>query len=510
MAVLRLFAAAREAAGTTSVEVPGRTVDDVLSAARARFGADFAAVLDAAAVWRNGEPAAGSDPVAAGDEVAVLPPVSGGADDAAGSDAPPPAAGRSVIRRSFNPAPPPAAAAPGSSAAPERSRTRPSAEPRTRPSAEPRRAEPRPAEPRRSEPRRAAGGTDDPPARTRAPRTPPPARIPAPATTPAPEVVPPPLERTPLTRTPTITGAPIDEDNEVAARSPRVLSRVRTVAVPVTGHVTIRGRKRAVAGPRPRKTAFGRRYAVVYDTDGWKVTFGVAWFVAVLACLATGWAALTFVYGVAAGWAAMEATLRWRERGVAADPWVAAAGAAAIAAAAAAGTSAMGVAILVTVVVSVAYTAFSGIHRHHSLSAAGNTVGCAVPFGLAAGCVVLTRDLEIGAAVVLILFVAAYEAGDYLIGSGSSNSIEGPLTGIVTIAVVAMVVAVLRVPPFDGTPALAFAAAAAVLCPAGQLAASAILPAADAHAPSVRRIDSLLILAPVWVWAVGVFIDAQA
>jgi len=68
---------------------------------------------------------------------------------------------------------------------------------------------------------------------------------------------------------------------------------------------------------------------------------------------------------------------------------------------------------------------------------------------------------------------------------------------------------VLRVPPFDGTPVFAFAALAAVLCPAGQLAASAILPAADAHAPSVRRIDSLLILAPVWVWTVGLFIDAR-
>jgi molybdopterin converting factor small subunit len=78
VAVLRLFAQAREAAGTTRDEVSGATVDEVLAAARARYGAPFAAVLQTCRVWVNGEPADGADPVAAGDEVAVLPPVSGG------------------------------------------------------------------------------------------------------------------------------------------------------------------------------------------------------------------------------------------------------------------------------------------------------------------------------------------------------------------------------------------------------------------------------------------------
>lgn len=78
MAVLRLFAQAREAAGTARDEVAGTTVDEVLAAARARYGAPFAAVLETSRVWVNGEPAEGTAPVAAGDEVAVLPPVSGG------------------------------------------------------------------------------------------------------------------------------------------------------------------------------------------------------------------------------------------------------------------------------------------------------------------------------------------------------------------------------------------------------------------------------------------------
>lgn len=76
---LRLFAAARDAAGTARAEVPGRTVGEVLDAAVDRYGADFASVVEHSRVWRNGEPAELAEPVAADDEVAVLPPVSGGA-----------------------------------------------------------------------------------------------------------------------------------------------------------------------------------------------------------------------------------------------------------------------------------------------------------------------------------------------------------------------------------------------------------------------------------------------
>ena len=78
MARLRLFAAARQAAGTTSATIPGTTVGDVLDAAVSRYGSELAAVLGNARVWLNGDPAGLSDPVTDDDEVAVLPPVSGG------------------------------------------------------------------------------------------------------------------------------------------------------------------------------------------------------------------------------------------------------------------------------------------------------------------------------------------------------------------------------------------------------------------------------------------------
>lgn len=77
-AALRLFAAARQAAGTASATFPGRTVGDVLAAAVEAYGPGFSAVLETSRVWLNGQPAEASAVVATGDEVAVLPPVSGG------------------------------------------------------------------------------------------------------------------------------------------------------------------------------------------------------------------------------------------------------------------------------------------------------------------------------------------------------------------------------------------------------------------------------------------------
>jgi molybdopterin converting factor small subunit len=52
----------------------------LLAAARERYGDEFGAVLDGSRVWVNGDEPAAGDATALedGDEVAVLPPVSGG------------------------------------------------------------------------------------------------------------------------------------------------------------------------------------------------------------------------------------------------------------------------------------------------------------------------------------------------------------------------------------------------------------------------------------------------
>jgi len=78
MARLRLFASAREAAGTGSATFDGGTVGEVVAAASAAFGPDFVAVLATCRLWVNGDAAELEHTVGDDDEVAVLPPVSGG------------------------------------------------------------------------------------------------------------------------------------------------------------------------------------------------------------------------------------------------------------------------------------------------------------------------------------------------------------------------------------------------------------------------------------------------
>jgi MoaD family protein len=77
---LRLFAQARETAGRSHDEFDCGSLRELLDAARSAYGPEFAAVLDTARVWVNGDepPDGPATELADGDEVAVLPPVSGG------------------------------------------------------------------------------------------------------------------------------------------------------------------------------------------------------------------------------------------------------------------------------------------------------------------------------------------------------------------------------------------------------------------------------------------------
>jgi molybdopterin converting factor small subunit len=80
---LRLFAAAREAAGRGRDDYDPAvtpTVGALLDAAGTAYGETFALVLRNSRVWLNGDEPPGGRAAALsdGDEVAVLPPVSGG------------------------------------------------------------------------------------------------------------------------------------------------------------------------------------------------------------------------------------------------------------------------------------------------------------------------------------------------------------------------------------------------------------------------------------------------
>jgi molybdopterin converting factor small subunit len=78
---VRFFAAARDAVGTRELTVAPQALGSLLEDLRSGHGPEFAAVLATARVWVNGEDPTDGDAtlLAPGDEVAILPPVSGGA-----------------------------------------------------------------------------------------------------------------------------------------------------------------------------------------------------------------------------------------------------------------------------------------------------------------------------------------------------------------------------------------------------------------------------------------------
>ncbi len=370
MAVLRLFAGAREAAGLTTDEIAASTVEEVLDEARRRYGERFAAVLAASKVWVNGEPAGPGMPVIATDVVAVLPPVSGGAAAA-------PSAPRAAHARSG-----PAAVVRGNLA------LVPDLEPE-------------------EEPESRAGP-----------------------------------ERPPL----------------------------------AVVHMSVR--------PHGR--------------------------------LGLAWAAATFGFTVAgpawlAGWLALAAFIAgaqvchvWRKRGERPVVLIAAAIAAGLPVAASFDTGAMA-----AVVAAGVLAAFVARLRSTTLAPTrdvGLTLVIGVPIGLAAAAPVLVRHTGIAATLLLLALVCVYDAGAYLVGTGASSAWEGPAAGVAALIPLTIFAEVGLIPPFAGAQPLFLGVLAAVLAPAGPVAASALLGDRNAYAPALRRLDSLMLLGPLWAWCAVIFL----
>jgi molybdopterin synthase sulfur carrier subunit len=75
---VRLFAVLRELAGASEVEASGKTVGELVDALAATHGQRFGQIVGVSSFVVNGERADRASHIAEGDEVAILPPVSGG------------------------------------------------------------------------------------------------------------------------------------------------------------------------------------------------------------------------------------------------------------------------------------------------------------------------------------------------------------------------------------------------------------------------------------------------
>jgi len=293
--------------------------------------------------------------------------------------------------------------------------------------------------------------------------------------------------------------APAKKAKKAATRAPGKPARKPTRAE--------RAEARRREQVRKLRARSGNRYLVHYDIDGPRVRLGLAWFVGAIAALALGTITTALYFGVAFAAAASHALRTWRARGAPVDPRVALVATALAVASAALHPRALGVAVLLLAVGAVALAmrdAEGGITG--AIAHAGLLLQTALPATVAGGCFVLLADLELWAAVSLVLLVSAYETGDFLIGSGSMNAFEGPLAGGVAVVVVTLVIAALGFPPFEVGEAFAFGLLVAPGAFAGQLLASVMMPHARALAPALRRVDSLLLTAPLWYLGIDVFV----
>lgn len=382
VAVVRLFASAREAAGLTSEEIDGATVGDVLDEACRRYGRRFSAVLATSNIWVNGQPAGRSTPVLAADVLAVLPPVSGG----------------SVLGKAR------------------------------------RRSTPMP-------------GPDPKPAIVRGNL----ALVPEPE--PEPE------------------GRPF-------------------------------------AAPEHRSPPAGLPLAVVPDGARPHGRLGLAWAAVTVGLTVAGPGWLAGWMATAAFVAAAQSAGVLRKQGERPLSVLAAAIAAGLplaawlgAAAPGARSSGMG-AVNGVIVAGLAASFVARLvwptrapSRDVSL-----TLAIAIPIGLAAASPVLLRRGGMAMVLLLLAFAAVYDAGAYLIGTGATSRWEGPAAGVAAFVPVTILAAVVLIPPLSGLQPLWLGLLAAVLAPIGPLAGSALLGDSAADAPGLRRLDSLLVLGPIWTW----------
>jgi len=252
-----------------------------------------------------------------------------------------------------------------------------------------------------------------------------------------------------------------------------------------------------------------QRLAVPYPTDGPKITLGLLWCAAVIGA---GWLAtplLAVFVAMIAGLAGFQVGRSFRPF---VDPPLAAGFAAVVALAGLFGALGLGIALIMGALAAVLVAAGlapsvpvldgrgvevpqmeSMVHRAELLARSS------LPAGAAAASLVAIEQLEFGAFIALVVLVSAYEVGDFMIGTGSSNAVEGPVAGLVALTVGAAATYVLLPAPFDTNSYPLFAALAAVGAPLGQIVASAILPRGVAWAPALRRLDSYLVVAPLWL-----------
>jgi CDP-diglyceride synthetase len=259
-----------------------------------------------------------------------------------------------------------------------------------------------------------------------------------------------------------------------------------------------------VDAPRPAQDARARgwslaRFAVVYDVDRPHGRIGLAWAAVTVAAVFAGKEALAAWLGLTAFVGASQTAAARRALDERPPPWLAALTALGPPVAAVFGGMQLVGAVLTGLALAFLVRTFTPPASPLRDVSTALLVGVAT--GTAAGSVVVTRELGMNPAFFLLACAAVYDVGAYLIGTGAGAAWEGPAAGMVGIVPVSILASVLLVPPFPAGGPLLLGFLAVVLVPFGPLLATALVGDRELDAPGLRRLDSLLLLGPMWAWA---------
>jgi hypothetical protein len=124
---------------------------------------------------------------------------------------------------------------------------------------------------------------------------------------------------------------------------------------------------------------------------------------------------------------------------------------------------------------------------------------------LAAASLIVADGQGANLALTLAVLVCFYDAACYLNGTGrGAGGAPGIAAGLVTVAILALFVAAVFVPPFTGVRPWAVLGLTGLAAPVG-VSLAARVPGWR-RLPALRRLDSLILAGPVWVILVAVLV----
>jgi len=306
---------------------------------------------------------------------------------------------------------------------------------------------------------------------------------------------------------PGATGALVPAAVSVPAPGPEVprpAASSAKPAAPVRRRETPPRRAMHASGRRANSAQWVIRVFAEPNTDGPRVRVGLLWFAVLVPAAYFGATPTAVLFGLLAGIAALQAGQAWRRAGYRPSRLVAAPFAIAMPAAAVSSYAFPGVVVVVLpfVALAAAFVVTRRKRRTSAVGAAGLTILCALVPGIAATGMVFTARLGVGACIVFVLLISAYDVGSFLVGAEASSPSHGIIAGCLCVMVAMAPVFAFQLPPFDGeSAAWVFGGMIAVLAPLGQIVASFALPSGSTWVPAMRRLDAFVLTAPLWAWS---------